>query len=58
MGQGGGAYVLMNPTYLPQSGRCDHYELFEKRLVAGEHMSFGNVYPRKLMGVTIPEEEV
>ena len=58
MGKSKGAYVLMYTTYLSQSGRCAHYEPFEKHPVHGEHMSFGSVKARKLVGVTIPKEEV
>jgi hypothetical protein len=43
---------------MPQSGRCAHYERFEKRPVKGEHMSSGDVEAKKFMGVPIPEEEV
>jgi hypothetical protein len=48
----------MYAAYLSQSGRCAHYEPFEKHPVHGEHMSFGSVKARKLVGVTIPKEEV
>ena len=33
-----------------------HYEAVEKRHVKGEHMSFGNVLSKELVGVTIPKE--
>jgi hypothetical protein len=57
-GLSGGKYVLMYASYLPQIGRCAHYELVEKHPVKGDHMSFGNILARKLVGLKIPREEV
>ena len=48
----------MDTTYLPQGGWCTHDEPFEKRLVKGEHPFLGNVLPRELVGVTVPQKEV
>jgi hypothetical protein len=33
----------METPQLPQGGRCARDEPFEKRLMKGEHMSFGDV---------------
>jgi hypothetical protein len=55
---GGGEYVLVYASYLPQSGWRAHYELVEKRHAKGDHMSVGNVLSRELVEVTTPKEEV
>ncbi len=54
----GGEYVPMYATYLPHGGRCAQSEPLEKRHVKGEHMIPGNVLPRELVGVTVPNKEV
>ncbi len=55
---GGGVYVLMQTSYSPYSGLGAHYEPFEKRPMKGDHMSSGNVWAKKLVGVLVPKEKV
>jgi len=56
VGMGGGEYVPMYTTYLPQGGWCTQNEPFEKRPTKGEHMILGNVLPGELVGMSVPKK--